>query len=186
MPTGEVVPGVLSRIQDAPVAGEGPAGTAACTPARTRRRGCHPASWRPSPPLRATRSLNGEVGSGIPIPRTAVPIYGVPTAKCLSVRQSLCGLLVLHDCSVENRVSGHLIYKPCARPPPLTDEICGRHRHRCVAFGKLSDFAGTLAKGAHVAIEGELRSHEYQRELAVGRRKPPSPRESGKFVPPPS
>ena len=40
--------------------------------------------------------------------------------------------------------------------------------HRCVAFGKLADFAGTLSKGAHVAIEGELRSHEYQRELAVG------------------
>ena len=43
--------------------------------------------------------------------------------------------------------------------------------HRCVAFGKLADFAGTLAKGAHVAIEGELRSHEYQREVAVGTQK---------------
>ena len=40
--------------------------------------------------------------------------------------------------------------------------------HRCVAFGKLADFAGTLSKGAHVAVEGELRSHEYQRDLAVG------------------
>jgi single-strand DNA-binding protein len=43
--------------------------------------------------------------------------------------------------------------------------------HRCVAFGKLADFAGTLPKGAHVAVEGELRSHEYQRELAVGTQK---------------
>ena len=43
-----------------------------------------------------------------------------------------------------------------------------RTEHRCVAFGKLADFVGTLAKGAHVAIEGELRSHEYQREVAVG------------------
>ena len=43
--------------------------------------------------------------------------------------------------------------------------------HRCVAFGKLADFAGTLTKGAHVAIEGEIRSHEYQRELAVGTQK---------------
>ena len=33
--------------------------------------------------------------------------------------------------------------------------------HRCVAFGKLADFAGTLTKGAHIAIEGELRSREY-------------------------
>jgi single-strand DNA-binding protein len=43
--------------------------------------------------------------------------------------------------------------------------------HRCVTFGKLADFAGTLTKGSHVAIEGELRSHEYQRELAVGTQK---------------
>jgi single-strand DNA-binding protein len=40
--------------------------------------------------------------------------------------------------------------------------------HRCVAFGKLADFAGALKKGAHVAIEGELRGHEYQREVVVG------------------
>ena len=43
--------------------------------------------------------------------------------------------------------------------------------HRCVAFGKLADFAGSLSKGVHVAVEGELRSHEYQRELAVGTQK---------------
>ena len=43
--------------------------------------------------------------------------------------------------------------------------------HRCVAFGKLADFAGSLTKGAHIAIEGELRSREYQRELAVGTQK---------------
>ena len=40
--------------------------------------------------------------------------------------------------------------------------------HRCVAFGKLAEFAATLTKGAHIAVEGELRSHEYQREIAVG------------------
>jgi len=43
--------------------------------------------------------------------------------------------------------------------------------HRCVAFGKLADFACNLTKGAHVAVEGELRSHEYQREVAVGNQK---------------
>jgi len=43
--------------------------------------------------------------------------------------------------------------------------------HRCVAFGKLADFASTLTKGAHIAIEGELRSREYQRELVVGTQK---------------
>lgn len=34
--------------------------------------------------------------------------------------------------------------------------------HRCVVFGKLSEFAKTLTKGAHVQVEGELRSHEYE------------------------
>ncbi len=40
-----------------------------------------------------------------------------------------------------------------------------------MAFGKLADFAGALTKGTHIAIEGELRSHEYQRERAVGTQK---------------
>src|ERR1043165_1735995 len=43
--------------------------------------------------------------------------------------------------------------------------------HRCVAFGRLAEFAGSLAKGAHVAPEGELRSHEYQREVVVADQK---------------
>ena len=43
--------------------------------------------------------------------------------------------------------------------------------HRSVAFGRLAEFVGTLAKGVHVTVEGELRSHEYQREVAVGDRK---------------
>jgi len=33
--------------------------------------------------------------------------------------------------------------------------------HRCVVFGKLSEFASTLKKGAHIQVEGELRSREY-------------------------
>ena len=34
--------------------------------------------------------------------------------------------------------------------------------HRCVVFGKgLAKFAGTLKKGAHLQIEGELRSRKY-------------------------
>ena len=33
--------------------------------------------------------------------------------------------------------------------------------HRCVIFGKLSEFAGTLKKGTHIQVEGELRSREY-------------------------
>src|ERR1700690_4515979 len=33
--------------------------------------------------------------------------------------------------------------------------------HRCVVFGKLSEFAKTLSKGAHIQVEGELRSREH-------------------------
>ena len=32
--------------------------------------------------------------------------------------------------------------------------------HHCVAFGRLAEFAATLTKGAHVQIEGQLRSRE--------------------------
>ena len=33
--------------------------------------------------------------------------------------------------------------------------------HRCVVFGPLSELAKTLTKGAHIQVEGELRSREY-------------------------
>src|SRR6202521_4110646 len=33
--------------------------------------------------------------------------------------------------------------------------------HRCVIFCKLSEFSKTLTKGAHIQVEGELRSREY-------------------------
>jgi single-strand DNA-binding protein len=33
--------------------------------------------------------------------------------------------------------------------------------HRCVVFGKLGEFAAKLQKGAHIQVEGELRSRKY-------------------------
>jgi len=42
-----------------------------------------------------------------------------------------------------------------------TEFVSHTEWHRCVVFGKLSEFAGTLKKGAHVQVEGELRSREY-------------------------
>ena len=36
--------------------------------------------------------------------------------------------------------------------------------HRCVANGKIAGFAATLKKGAHVQVEGELRSREYEKD----------------------
>jgi single-strand DNA-binding protein len=40
--------------------------------------------------------------------------------------------------------------------------------HRCVAFAGMATAAANLKKGAHVLIEGELRSREYDREVSVG------------------
>ena len=47
------------------------------------------------------------------------------------------------------------------------DKMTGEYKgltewHRCVVWGKLSDFAKTLTKGAHLAVEGELRSRERE------------------------
>ena len=41
--------------------------------------------------------------------------------------------------------------------------------HRCVVFGSQAAFAATLLKGAHVQIEGELRTREYS-EKAPGKK----------------
>jgi len=32
--------------------------------------------------------------------------------------------------------------------------------HRCIVWGKLAEYAKTLKRGAHLAVEGELRSRE--------------------------
>lgn len=39
--------------------------------------------------------------------------------------------------------------------------------HRVVAWGKLAPAVGTLAKGDHVLVEGELRSSQYERDIPV-------------------
>ena len=36
--------------------------------------------------------------------------------------------------------------------------------HVTYAWSKLGEFALTLTKGAHLQVEGELRSHEYQKD----------------------
>jgi len=37
--------------------------------------------------------------------------------------------------------------------------------HRCIVWGKLGEFAATLVKGAHVQIEGEIRTREYSQKI---------------------
>jgi len=35
---------------------------------------------------------------------------------------------------------------------------------RCIVWGKLGEFAATLTKGAHVQIEGDIRTREYTQQ----------------------
>jgi len=39
--------------------------------------------------------------------------------------------------------------------------------HDCVVYGASADFAANIAKGAHLAIEGELTYREYERSRPV-------------------
>jgi single-strand DNA-binding protein len=40
--------------------------------------------------------------------------------------------------------------------------------HRCIVWGKRGEFAATLTKRAHVHIEGEVRTRQYQAASAEG------------------
>ena len=41
--------------------------------------------------------------------------------------------------------------------------------HRCLAFGKVGEFATGLKKGSHLQVEGELRSRENEKDGAKHR-----------------
>ena len=45
--------------------------------------------------------------------------------------------------------------------------------HRILVFGQLGDFAATLTKGAHIEVEGALRSREQTLELKGSSKKNP-------------
>jgi single-strand DNA-binding protein len=49
----------------------------------------------------------------------------------------------------------------------------GTEWHRILVFGNLGDFAATLTKGAHIEVEGTLRSREQTVELKGSSKKNP-------------
>jgi Single-strand binding protein family len=57
--------------------------------------------------------------------------------------------------------------------------------HRILVFGKLADFAATLSKGAHIEVEGALRSREQTIKLKGSAKKNRKRRTSGlgRFAP---
>lgn len=42
--------------------------------------------------------------------------------------------------------------------------------HRCVVWGKMGEFAATLTKGAHVQLEGEIRTRQYTQKTGSGKK----------------
>lgn len=42
--------------------------------------------------------------------------------------------------------------------------------HRITVWGKLAHFARSLAKGAHIEVEGELRHRTYQKQIQAGKK----------------
>ena len=49
--------------------------------------------------------------------------------------------------------------------------------HRCVVWGRLAEYAKTLTKGAHLSVEGELRSREQTNKKTNDRAEKVSPEE---------
>ena len=43
--------------------------------------------------------------------------------------------------------------------------------HRCIVWGRLADYAKTLTKGAHLHVEGELRSREQTNKKTSAKQK---------------
>src|ERR1035437_6583354 len=124
VPAREVIPGVLSRIQDAPLAGQGRAGTSACAPGGSRRRHWNTSSWRASPPLRAARSLNVAALATISMLDPCVDSSCKARTRPVPDCQSHGGFLVLVHLPLTKRGIEHLA---CGLiNVPAADRICDR------------------------------------------------------------
>jgi single-strand DNA-binding protein len=77
---------------------------------------------------------------------TAIGFLGADAEVRNANNHSFTTLSLATKSSYKDRKSGHYIAQT--------------EWHRCVIFGKLAEFAATLTKGAHVQVEGELRSRE--------------------------
>jgi single-strand DNA-binding protein len=71
------------------------------------------------------------------------------------------------DATTLNTLNSSFTVLSLATKSSYKDKKTGEYKgstewHRCVVWGKLSDFAKTLTKGAHLAVEGELRSRERE------------------------
>ena len=83
-------------------------------------------------------------------------------------RLTLIGFLGAHADRKESNNGGYTVFsvatKTSWRNKSTGDWESRTEWHRCVANGPLGAFAATLKKGAHVHIEGQLRSREYDKD----------------------
>src|ERR1700736_6129558 len=71
------------------------------------------------------------------------------------------------DATVHTGNNGNFTILELATKTSYKDKESGKYIsrtewHNCIVFGKRSEFAGTLKKGAHILVEGELRHTEYE------------------------
>jgi single-strand DNA-binding protein len=82
----------------------------------------------------------------------------------ISNRLSLIGFLG-QDATAHTANNAQFTVLSLATKSSYKDKKTGEYNghtewHRCIVWGKLADYAKTLKKGAHLAVEGELRSRE--------------------------
>jgi single-strand DNA-binding protein len=71
------------------------------------------------------------------------------------------------DAVVRTGNNGNFTTLELATKTSYKDKESGEYKsrtewHNCIVFGKRSEFAATLKKGAHIFIEGEMQHTEYE------------------------
>ena len=90
------------------------------------------------------------------------------TAPMYQNQVRLVGFLGADPVQHENRAVFSVATKVSWKPDQNSDEWESLTQwHHCVAWDKLAEAVRPLAKGDHVLVEGELRTHSYDKELPV-------------------
>jgi single-strand DNA-binding protein len=83
----------------------------------------------------------------------------------------------VHTANERNFTTFSLATKSSYKDKKSDEYVSHTEWHRCVVFSRLSEFAGTLTKGTHVQLEGELRSREYIPKDAGSKSKKAEPKQ---------
>src|ERR1700679_2374411 len=107
------------------------------------------------------------VAAGAPRPRAARRIaLAKPPQFHIMNTVNLIGFIG-KDAVVRTGNNGNFTTLELATKTSYKDKESGEYKsrtewHNCIVFGKRSEFAATLKKGAHIFIEGEMQHTEYE------------------------